>query len=289
MILKNLILSTMALMVLSCVPRADGNLKTYSLFEIRSDKEIPLSRAVDGLKKTKIILVGERHNRKDHHMAQLALIKALHESGASIAIGLEMFRHEEQESLDQWIDGRLGEEDFRKTYDANWNYAWSLYRMIFHYARQNKIPMLGLNVPRDVTRQVARQGFQSLSRSQKTKLPNVSCQVSPEYMAFIKQAYGSHAHETLNFTYFCEAQLVWDKAMALHAIKYLESNPVDHMVLLTGNGHAWKWGIPDQVRQSSRHTAAVILPKIEGFIEPGLVTEEDADYIFLQDLSAEIP
>jgi hypothetical protein len=52
--------------------------------------------------------------------------------------------------------------------------------------------------------------------------PNISCNVTSEYEAHIKSAYRDHAHGQFNFTYFCEAQLVWDTIMAINALNYLE-------------------------------------------------------------------
>lgn len=166
-------------------------------------------------------------------------------------------------------------------YDHNWNFPWALYCMIFEYAREKRIPLVGLNVPRDVTRQVALEGFQSLSRKDKARIPSVTCRVDREYMDFIKRAYGAHAHGQLNFTYFCEAQLVWDKAMAIHALDYLEAHPNASMVLLAGTGHAWKRGIPEQMRQLSELTYTVVLPQISGRIEPRTVHVNDTDSIWL--------
>ena len=53
----------------------------------------------------------------------------------------------------------------------------------------------------------------------------------------------------MNFTNFCEAQLVWDKAMAVHALGYVKKNPDRIMVLLAGTGHAWKKGIPERIKE----------------------------------------
>jgi uncharacterized iron-regulated protein len=192
-----------------------------------------------------------------------------------------MFRAESQSALDKWTNGKMKERDFRKVYYDNWTSSWSLYSMIFAYARERRIPMVGLNVPRDITRQVAMGGFQSLSKKDKKRLPQVTCRVDREYMAFIKKAYGAHAHGQLNFTYFCEAQLVWDKVMAINALEYLKVNPKLSMVLLAGTGHAWKRGIPDQIRQRSQLPYAVIFPRVPGYVEPGVVSEKDADYIML--------
>jgi uncharacterized iron-regulated protein len=153
--------------------------------------------------------------------------------------------------------------------------------MIFKFAREVKIPMVGLNVPRTVTQQVARKGFDSLSPEQKGTLPFVECVVDPEYMEFVKRAHGSGAHAQMNFNYFCEAQLVWDMAMAIHALEFLNAHPGFMMVILAGTAHAWKKAIPKQIRQRSSFDYAVILPEVPREIDTHRVRLDDADYLML--------
>jgi uncharacterized iron-regulated protein len=251
----------------------------YALFHLETEKSIPLSEAVEALSRKKIILVGEYHNRMEHHLAQLAVIRALDNAGVPVAVGLEMFRRESQPVLDRWVRGDMDQKAFQKAYYENWNFPWPLYRPIFGYARQKGIPLVGVNVPAAITRKVARRGFGSLSPEEKKRLPDVACRVDEEYMAFIKRAYGAHAHGRMNFIYFCEAQLVWDKAMAVNALEYLEANPGRRLVLLCGTGHAWKKGIPAQINSRSNIPVAVILPWTEDRIEPGQITVRDADFI----------
>ena len=282
--MKHLFAATIALLMLTSSVWAGENLEDVRLFEVAKNKETSLAQALPEVSQAKVVLVGEFHNRKSHHNAQLLIIKALRESGISLAIGLEMFRAESQNALDRWVTSRINERDFQKVYYDNWNFPWPLYSHIFAYAREMEIPLVGLNVSRGITRQVARGGFQSLSKEQRAALPHVTCRVDREYMDFIKKAYGAHAHGKLNFTYFCEAQLVWDKVMAINALAYLEAHPKLAMVLLAGTGHAWKRGIPDQISQRSKLPCTVILPQVSGHIEPGAVTHKDADYVVL-DLS----
>lgn len=251
------------------------------LFDLAKKKELSLSEALPSLQAQKIVLVGEQHDREGHHAAQVEIIKALHGSGVPVAVGLEMFRTNSQDALDQWVNDRLSENQFQKIYSDNWGFPWDLYRMIFVYAREMKIPLVALNVPRAVTQQVAKGGFKSLSEAQRANLPFVECRVDPEYMGFIKRAYGAHGHGQMNFTNFCEAQLVWDKAMALHSIEYVKKNPSRMLILLAGTGHAWKKGIPQRIRESSSIPHAVLLPEIPDHLDKSSVTFEDADYLML--------
>ena len=256
-----------------------SNSFAYQLFDVLSQEKKELDKFVDKLMGNKIILVGETHNNKEHHFMQLAVIRTLHEAGFPVVIGLEMFRHDSQESLDRWVNGKMTPNDFHRIYYDNWNYPWPLYGMIFEYARENKIPMAGLNIGREITQQVAHKGFQSLTEDQKGKLQGVLCIIDEEYTAFIRSAFGDHAHGNLDFNYFCEAQLVWDNIMAIHALEYLETNPDGVMIILTGNGHAFKPGIPAQIKNRSDLPHAVILPETPVYITPENTTIEDADFL----------
>jgi uncharacterized iron-regulated protein len=129
---------------------------------------------------------------------------------------------------------------------------------------------------------VARGGFDSLTEEQRGKLKDVSCRVDRVYMEFIKRAYGAHAHGRMDFTHFCEAQLVWDNIMAINALDYAKAHPGQVVVVITGNGHAWKGGIPEQIKKRSDLPYRVLLPRIPGVVDPERVDVKDADYLLFR-------
>lgn len=279
--LKQLIQSLTVVLVAVSVMGAGREPSERRLYDLNLSKEIRMSEAISQIKRNRIVLVGEHHGNQHHHQAQVDVIRALKEAGVDVAIGLEMFRSGSQEALDRWIEGELGEEEFQQIYYDNWNYPWPAYRIIFEYARKEKIPLIGLNVPRKITRQVSRKGFQSLTAAQKGEVSDIACRVDKEYMNYIRKAFGAHAHGNLNFNYFCEAQLVWDSAMAINSLKYLKKRPDAAVVILTGMGHAQKGAVPRQIRERSQATLAVILPEIKGSIDSETIDTKDADYLML--------
>ena len=252
------------------------------VYDVARRQNTNLSQMISDLKKHRIILVGEHHSNKRHHKAQLGVIQALTEAGVKVAIGLEMFRDDSQSALDRWVAGELDENAFERIYYDNWNFPYSAYSMIFEYARQNRIPMIGLNVSRDITRQVSRGGFQSLSKEAKGKLSEVACRVDEAYMKYIRKAFGAHAHGNLNFIYFCEAQLVWDNIMAINILSYLDRHPDSVVVALTGTGHAQKVAVPRQISSRSQLPYAVILPEVPGKLDAETISTKEADYIILE-------
>ena len=279
--MKRIVLIIVSVMAILGILKVSQAHLDHRLYDLQKNEELLLADAVADLKKNRVILVGEHHTNQNHHFGQLNVIQTLHEAGARVAIGLEMFRNDSQNLLDQWIAGNISETQFEEIYYDNWTYPWPLYRMIFEYARKEQIPMIGLNVPREITRQVSRGGFNSLSEKQRGQLKNVSCRVDKEYMDYIKRAFGGHGHGNMNFTYFCEAQMVWDTAMAVNTLAYLEKEPDAVVVLLAGAGHVRKGAIPRQIRERSQIPHAVIIPKIDGMIDKETIGIKDADYIML--------
>jgi len=253
------------------------------VFRTGDGKTVPFLEMIEDIKKVNIIFVGEFHDRSSHHQAQLEIIKALNLSGVPVAIGLEMFRADSQKELDRWVEGSSEENEFKRVYQANWTLPWSFYKDIFLYAREQHIPMVGLNVADEITQKVSRQGFSSLGSDDLKHLPpGISCDIDEGYMNFIQRAYSAHHTQGKSFVHFCEAQMVWDKTMAWNLVEFLRKNPQRTIVVLAGTGHSWKRGIPEQVERLSGPSYRVLLPEVPGLIDPKAIRSLDADYILLE-------
>jgi uncharacterized iron-regulated protein len=280
---KSLIFPFATLYVMACgLVACAHEVERPRILRLSDGVEISFNEMLEDLRGVQLVFVGERHNQARHHQAQLAVIRALRDKGISVAVGLEMFRSSHQATLERWSGGKLTEDAFEEIYYANWSFKWPLYRAVFLYAREQRLPMIGLNISPELTRQVAGQGFASLTPEQIGELPEVSCDVDATYMAFIQRAFGVHGHgKERSFVHFCEAQMIWDTAMASNLLAFHKKNPQYTIVVLAGSGHAWKRGIPEQVRRRSDISYRVILPEIPESAESTAVTLEDADYVWL--------
>jgi uncharacterized iron-regulated protein len=276
---KSLIALTVAVfgLILACHSMLGS--EALRLYDLKHQRELDPVASLERLAEARVILVGEHHAVTSHHRAQLEVIRTLVEGGKKVAVGLEMFRRESQGDLDRWIGGLIQEADFKPIYLDNWNFDWELYRPIFRYARQQGLPMIGLNVDRGVTRQVAYHGFASLSEDQKAALGAVTCDVTPPYRDYIRQAYDAHVHGKMQFDNFCEAQLLWDTAMAVNAAQYLQANADTVLVILAGVGHAQKPGIPAQLAKRAPWPYLVLLPETPGSLDTDRVDSDAADYL----------
>lgn len=255
-----------------------------TVYRVSDGKMVSFGRMVADLKNARVVLVGEYHNNELHHKWELDVIKALYTDGVPVTVGFEMFQASYQPDLDNWVDGKMSPSRFIQVYDKNWDMPWALYRDIFYYLRDNRIPAIALNLPWSISTEVATRGFSSLSPKELSQLPpGISCSVDKRYMAFIRRAYAAHGIPDKGFDHFCEAQVLWDKTMAWHTVKYLEKHPNRTVVVLTGTGHAWKSGIPQQLKNLSKFSYRVILPEVPGSIDPEHIKKSDADYILMKE------
>ncbi|MBI5444322.1 MAG: ChaN family lipoprotein [Deltaproteobacteria bacterium] len=238
----------------------------------------PVAEVASELRRVSLVFMGEGHDRHSHHLAQLTMIRALHGQTSRLAIGLEMVQARHQAELDRWVSGEGSETEIRKAFERDWRFPWSLYRDIFHFARERRVPLVGLNVDEEIPRQVAKRGFASLTPAERGQIPPVTCNVDGAYEALIRRAHGAHAHGGSSFRHFCEAQRVWDASMAWHLVQFLKTRPTYQVVVLAGSGHSWKHGIPDEVSRLGAFERSVIL--LEDAVTAGSVTAEDADYFW---------
>jgi uncharacterized iron-regulated protein len=267
--------------LLTLFPAASHPSEDLQLRDLNHSRSTTLTEALPELSSADLLIVGESHGNPRHHAAQLGIIRALHASGVPVAVGLEMFQQREQDVLDNWVAGTILEPEMVQAFTRNWGVQWPAYRDIFIYCRDHGVPMVGLNVPRDITRKVARHGFASLTREELGLLPPIVCRIDPEYEAFLRRFVGSDGHAGA-FERFCEAQLVWDAAFAVHALDYLKNQPHHTMIVLTGSVHAWKPAMPFQVHGLAPQVRQVsIVPDIPIHMDLQDITAKDADYLIL--------
>jgi uncharacterized iron-regulated protein len=222
----------------------------------------------------RVVFVGEAHTTYGHHLNQLEIIKRLHEADADIAIGMEFFQQPFQQYLDAYGKGDLSEKGMlaKTEYYERWVYDYRLYQPILNYAREHGIPLIALNLPKEITRKVAEEGIDALSEEQKAQIPADIDDSDEIYRTRMKEIFEQHPHRAeQDFERFLQVQLLWDEGMAKRAADYLISNPEKKMVVLAGIGHvANGYGIPDRVKRRAQVNGLTVLPWGSVEVRPGI-------------------
>jgi len=254
-----------------------------TITRLADKKAVTMQQLTAQAEAAELVLVGEVHDNPAVHDLQLAVVHYLNAKKLPLAIGLEVMQSDSQQQLDDWVNGKLSEEDFREVFSKNWSYDWRLYRDIFILARDNKIPMVGLNVPKELVKKVSRQGYKALTDEEKKKLPQgTNCDLNNPHTLFLEKSFQGLFTNVTNgrvFEYFCQAQTLRNSGMAANIAQYAKKNPKTKIVVLAGIWHAVKNAIPEQLaRNGSKMTSIVIMPEIQEFSE-GKASVEVIDYL----------
>lgn len=253
-----------ALLSLGCGPM--GATDTATLPTLADTPEAQTA-VLEALQPVTVVYLGETHDSAADHAAQLSIIQALCSESAltdspfvGCALAFEMFQRPFQPVLDAYVNGEIDEATLvaETEYEQRWGFPWSFYAPIVQYGQAQQMPLIALNSPTEITRQVARDGLASLQGDDFRYIPPVDeiHTDNGDYRSYVQQVFesfhgGAAGHgSAMSFDNFFAAQVLWDETMADRIATYVAANPDHRVIVLVGQGHViYDWGIPSRVER----------------------------------------
>ncbi len=225
------------------------------------------------------------------HEIQFQILRALYARDRQLAIGLEMLPVTCQETLNRWSLGLLTTDEFLREVQwyVNWNFNFGYYRKILEFAKEHRLPVYALNMPREVVSKIRMQGWSALSDEQKAFIPKAPDLTNKDHRTLIKTIFEAEeippAMKGLNlddmFEGLYEAQSAWDEVMAANALKG-EASEGRRVLVCAGSGHVlYNLGINRRAFETGREpfktVIAVVVPKDKKTLT---VSRSIADFVF---------
>lgn len=214
----------------------------------------------------RIVLLGEHHDRADHHRWQLHTVAGLAARHRRVVLGFEMFPRRAQPVLDRWVAGEIDAPTLLR--DTDWQQVWGfppdLYLPLFHFARLHRIPMRALNVDRALVARVGREGRAAVPEREREGIGEPA-PPHPAYEAALAEVLRAHgaggpADEAAQRR-FVEAQLTWDRALAEGLATAARMHPDALVIGIMGSGHLERGhGVPHQLAALGERDVTVLLP-----------------------------
>lgn len=233
-----------------------------SVVDTETGGVIELDELVQRLVAADVVLLGEEHTAMDQKLFHAKLLDGMAATGRPLVLAMEFFQRDDRAALDRW---RRNEIDDRELLEATqWydrgGYRWEYYRPVMEVARRSGVPIVGVNVPREIPRAVNRSGLGGLSEEQRVEVGEVSTGGSPEHRYLISRYFGDTVAMLPPgwFDNMYAAQCLWDVVMARSILA--EAAGGTTVVLVVGSGHvAYGLGIP---RRLDDERAAAGLPPL---------------------------
>jgi len=226
---------------------------------------VPFPDLVARARASRLVLLGEDHDRAAQHAWQLHVIAALAGVADELVLGFEMFPQTAAPALARWVGGESTREQFLR--ETDWAHVWGfdpdLYQGLFDFARMHRVPMRGLNVSRGLVARVGRGGWSAIPKEEREGVGDPA-PATTAYREHLREAWEAHRPGKADdgaFDRFVEAQLTWDRAMAEALVAALASAPRAIVVGIMGRGHLeHRDGVPAQLAALGARRPLVLLP-----------------------------
>ena len=204
------------------------------------------------LAQAKVVLVGERHDHPGHHAIQLQVLRAMAAQG-TLVVGVEWLQQDAQPACDALSAGKITLDEFRAQvkWDRSWGFPWKMVAPIFAQVRAKGLPLVALNAPQGVVRQVAAGGLKSLTPEQRSSIAPALDLDDPAYRRKVARQFAFHGVKAPQAQEnFFAAQVVRDETMAHNLALRLVPWPDGGKrgLVLAGAGHlAGDMGLPPRI------------------------------------------
>ncbi len=230
------------------------------IVHVATGEKITFPQLADSFDSTRIIYVGEVHSNMESHVLELQVLKEFYKrSGGNLAVGMEMFKRPHQEILDKWTNGEISEKEllYSTDWDYEWGYDYNHYKEIMDFIRDNKIPVVAMNITKQFGKKIRKKGIEGLSEEERKTLPEIDT-TDIYHRKYLERILIGHSHGDTDmsglFEKFYLVQCVWEDVMADSITGYLSSPKANDRKLLVfvGGGHIiYHFGVPKRVYRNN--------------------------------------
>lgn len=219
------------------------------------------------LKRSRATCFGELHDNPFHHNVQQRALEKISWKAKSkhrkLAVGFEMFQRPFQSPLTHYKDYELSESEFleQTEYQDRWGWDFSLYRPLLDVTRYHGLPALALNARRELTRQIGREGPESLSPELEALLPELNLE-DEEHQEYIYGLFGAtHGDPAADWVEnYYVAQTTWDETMASTSSDWLVGGEKRQLLVLAGIAHCHRSAIPRRIERRTELDVLSVAP-----------------------------
>ena len=252
---------------------------------------VDFERMIREMRTARIIHVGETHNSMPMHELQFQVIRALYAQDRHLAVGLEMLPVTVQETLNKWTAGILTKDEFIREvrWYVNWNFNFGYYEKIFDFAREHRLPVYALNIPREIITKIRMRGWDTLTEGERALIPSAPDLSNADHRALIRAVFESSdlppqmkgAGLDMVFEGLYRSQSAWDEVMGANAVRGAESEG-RRVVVCAGSGHLlYNLGLNRRAHEKSKlpfkTVIAVVVPAGKKSLP---VSRAIGDYVF---------
>ncbi len=257
------------------------NLEPYAIYNAKG-KQVKYKKMVKQLIDTDILLFGEQHNNAIAHWLQYEVTNDLSKH-RFLTLGAEMFEADNQDILDQYLNGEIDAKGLDslarlwKNYDTD-------YAPLVDFAKNNELAFIATNIPRRYANMVYKNDFNildDLTEEEKSWIAPLPIRFDPELPQYknILTMMGDHGSPAI-----VKAQAMKDATMAHFIVQNFHQGRL--FIHYNGAYHSDKyegilWYLEQDDDSLNYKTISTVNQKDVSFLEEEYLNR--ADYIIVVD------
>ncbi len=232
------------------------------ILDAKTGRVVGIQEWLIGLAGYDVIYLGEEHHNQAHIDAALRVLRSLVSQGRRPVLAMEMFGWEGQPALNHYLSSK---ESVRSEFleqvgwKQNWGGAFEDYEPLVRFAQDQRLPLLAMNPPKALIRQVVRQGLTQAKEQPEWRQWGMEGEAIVDDAAYrsrilsqLQACHGGGAPEDYQTMY--EASMVRDEGMAktlaaaFNGIRAQSDPSQGPVVSYTGGGHVqYRLPVPNRV------------------------------------------
>jgi len=199
-----------------------------------------------------VIFIGEEHESRLSHNAELTILKGLAKRDSNLVLALEMFECDVQDILDAYLKRKISEKKFLKQ-SRPWPNYLEDYRPLIEFAKKKGIPVIAANIPRRAAAAVsmANEISPDVLGEDRIYLPKTVYLKSKEYFKRFTSSMQGMPHfapmRGIKVDGLYKAQVLKDAVMAASVEPFLDCR----ILFCCGHFHSdYHFGIPYQLKKN---------------------------------------
>jgi uncharacterized iron-regulated protein len=272
--------------------------RQYAIYETATEKKITMKELADKSIKKDIIFFGEFHDDSIIHNLQKEYLQELYKLNSKIAVSLEMFERDVQPVIDNYLAGKITEDEMVKT-SRPWPDYMKFYKPLVELAKTNKAPVIAANIPRKYAAVYSSDGWTGIE-----KLPPAERVFIAKKMQFKEDIYMKNFYNTMKanmgmdtnapvsanlentLALYYGAQVLKDETMGESIFEFINKNKGWKAVHFNGDFHSNSYlGTVQKVmdRDKSAKIAVIAPVYVESGAKPDFnsANKGEGDYIIV--------
>lgn len=218
----------------------------HRVFDAKEKRFSDFEAMVANLARADVVFIGEQHDDPGTHRLEIAILEGIARRRSQVVVALEMFERDVQQHVNDYLAGKITEQEFLKN-SRPWPRYATDYKPLIEFAKAKGWRVIAGNVPRRYASQVNKGGLRAAEKLPPTERGFLAKQFAcppDDYFKRFTEAMGGHPGDNAPkmdaamIERMYQAQCVKDETMAESIANAAQAAPNTLVIHYNGAFHS---------------------------------------------------